>query len=86
MASNQHYTSTEVNAWQCYDLVFHDIPCVTGQIPRGEFMIIEVGDHLGRPWPGGVSFDENQLVTGLPCGVTAAAGTHPSSMNGVFAG
>lgn len=49
-------------------------------------MIVKVSDHLGRPWPDGVMFDRNQLVTGLPCGVTAAAGTHPSTSEDLFAG
>ena len=55
------------------------LPCVTRQIPRGELVIVEVGDHLGRPWPDRVTFDGNQLMTGLLCGVTAAAGAHPSA-------
>lgn len=40
-------------------------------------MIIQVREHPGRPRPGGVSFDGNQLVAGVLRGVTAAAGAHP---------
>lgn len=46
-------------------------------------MITKVSDHLGRPWPSSVTFDGNQLVTSLPCGVTAAAGTHPPKVHKV---
>lgn len=40
-------------------------------------MIIQVRGHPGRPRPGGVSFDGNQFVPDVLCGVTAAAGAHP---------
>lgn len=62
------------------------LPRVARQIPCGEFMNTKVSDHLGRPWPGSVTFDGNQLVTSLPCGVTAAAGTHLSKTKYLFAG
>lgn len=54
-----------------------DVPRV--QSPCGEFMTVGVRDHVGRPWPDGVTFDGNQLMTGLPCGVTATTGPHPST-------
>lgn len=53
------------------------LPCVRRQIPGGEFMILKVSSHLGHPGPRGVSFDGNQLMTDLLCGVTAATGAHP---------
>lgn len=53
------------------------LPRVTGQIPGGRTRIIKVSNHLVRPWPRGLWSDGNQEVTRLPCGVTAAAGTHP---------
>lgn len=40
-------------------------------------MILKISNHLGHPGPCGVSFDGNQLMTNLLCGVTAAAGAHP---------
>lgn len=40
-------------------------------------MIIQVRGHPGRPRPGGVSFDGNQFVPDVLCGVAAAAGAHP---------
>lgn len=49
-------------------------------------MILKFSDHFGRPWPGGVTFDGNQLVASLPCGVAAAAGTHRSTTKALFAG
>lgn len=47
-------------------------------------MTIKVSDHLSCPWPGGMPFDMNKLVTGLKSGVTAAAGTHPSTTKDLF--
>lgn len=64
--------------------MYEGLPCVTREIPRGEFMVIEVSDYLGCPWPNGVTFDRNQLLTDLPCGVTTAAGTHPSTAKHFF--
>lgn len=62
--------------------VRNGLPRVTSQIPGRRTRIIKVSNHLVRPWPRGLWSDGNQEGTHLPCGVTAAAGTHPVLHNG----